>query len=274
MRLDLRGFEHPAFSVLEGVVRERLVRLGRFPEPGELRELALGIPTSAEPWFDFVLQDDARLDAAGGFDALIAESGLIPTRLGLHHDLLGALIWLHFPALKTAIHRAQMAGSRGPRGPRENAATHFDESGVLVVSSDASVFEALADLKWFELFWQRQAALLRTTRFIAFGHGLLDSLREPHPKLMGKALFVHVSSLPLELSASQLRVFIDEQVAQRLPEFLNEPARLHPLPVLGIPGWSEQQCDAFYRNEQYFRLARLRPRAVSDAAWLDLRADL
>ena len=274
MKLDPRWLEHPAFSVLESVVHERLARLEHFPEPSELRELALGIPSSAEPWFDFVPQDDVRLEAAGGFDALIAQNGLIPTRPGLHHDLLGALIWLHFPALKTAIHRAQVAGSAGPRGPRENAATHLDESGVLVVSSDASVFEALANLEWSELFWQRRAALLRTTRFIAFGHGLLDSLREPHPKLMGKALFVHVSPLPLELGASQLRVFVDEQVAQRLPQFLNEPARLHPLPVLGIPGWSAQQCEAFYRNEQYFRVARLRPRAVSDAACLDLRAAL
>jgi hypothetical protein len=277
MKLDWRWLEHPAFSVLESAVHERLAALGHFPEPGELRALALGIPTTAQPWFDFVPQDDARLEAAGGFDALIANSGLIPTRPGLHHDLLGALIWLHFPALKTAIHRAQMAGGAGPsgrRGPSENAATHLDESGVLVVSSDSSVFEALADLKWLEVFWQRRAALLRTTRFIAFGHGLLDSLREPHPRLMGKALFVHVPAAQLELGASQLRVFLDEQVGQRLTRFLSEPARLHPLPVLGIPGWSVQQCEAFYRNEQYFRVARLRPRAVSDAAWLDLRADL
>ncbi len=270
MRLALHGFEHPAFSVLESRVRERLAGLGHFPEPSELRELATGIPTAAEPWFDFVRQDDARLAAAGGFDALIAESARIPTRPELHHDLLGALIWLHFPALKTAIHRAQLAGGPGSRGPSENAATHLDESGVLVVSSDVSVFEALADLKWCEVFWQRRAALLRTTRFIAFGHGLLDSLREPHPRLMGKALFVHVAAAELELDASQLRVFLDQQVAPRLTRFLREPARLHPLPVLGIPGWSPQQSASFYRNEQYFRVARLRPRVASDTAWLDL----
>jgi Protein of unknown function (DUF3025) len=274
MKLDLRWLEHPAFSVIESVVRERLARLEHFPEPSELRGLAAGVSSALEPWFDFVPQDDARLEAVGGFDALIAESGLIPTRLELHHDLLGALIWLHFPALKTAIHRAQLAGSAAPRGPRENAATHFDESGVLVVSSDSSVFEALADLKWLEVFWQRRAALQRTTRFIAFGHGLLDSLREPHPKLMGKALFVHVPAAQLELSAAQLRVLLDQQLARRLARFLSEPARLHPLPVLGIPGWSAQQSEAFYRNEQYFRVARLRPRAVVAAAWLELSADL
>ena len=33
--------------------------------------------------------------------------------LGSFHDLLGALIWLHFPALKTSIHRAQLAVDPG-----------------------------------------------------------------------------------------------------------------------------------------------------------------
>jgi hypothetical protein len=274
MTFAVRWLEHPAFSVLESGVRARLAELGHFPEPHELRSLATGISSAIEPWFDFTPQDDTRLHAAGGFDALIAESALIPTRPKLHHDLLGALIWLHFPALKTAIHRAQLAGGSAPRGPSENAATHLDESGVLVVSSDCRVFEALADLKWLGVFWQERAALQRSTRFIAFGHGLLDSLREPHPKLMGKALFVHVAAEQLELSACQLRVFLDEQVARRLSSFLSEPARLHPLPVLGVPGWSGQQSEAFYRDEQYFRVARARPRAARDAAWLELSGDL
>jgi hypothetical protein len=273
MTFAVRWLEHPAFSVLESRVRDRLAALGHFPEPRELRGLAAGIASAIEPWFDFTPEDDARLEAAGGFDALIAESALIPTRPELHHDLLGALIWLHFPALKTAIHRAQLAGGAAPRGPRENAATHLDESGVLVVSSDCRVFEALAELKWPEVFWQRRAALQQTTRFIAFGHGLLDSMREPHSKLMGKALFVHVAAAALELSASQLRVFLDREIAQRLLPFLSEPARLHPLPVLGVPGWSAQECEAYYRDEQYFRVARARPRAVSEAAWLDLSGD-
>ena len=261
MTLAWRWLEHPAFSVLESTVRERLGALGHFPAPSELRGLAAGIASAIEPWFDFAPQDDARLAAAGGFDALIAESALIPTRPELHHDLLGALLWLHFPALKTALHRAQRDGGAGPRGPSENAATHLDESGVLVVSSDSSVFEALADLKWLEVFWLRRAALEQTTRFIAFGHGLLDGLREPHPKLMGKALFVRVAAAELALSASQLRVFLDRQVAQRLAPFLSEPARLSPLPVLGIPGWAADQHEAFYRDEQYFRVAPARPRA-------------
>jgi len=273
MKLALHWLEHPAFSMLETRVRERLAALEHFPQPSELHGLAAGISSAIAPWFDFTVQDDARLQAAGGFDALIAESALIPTRRELHHDLLGALIWLHFPALKTALHRAQLQGGAGRRGPSENAATHLDESGVLVVSSDPSVFEALAELRWLEVFWRRRDALEQSTRFIAFGHGLLDSLRKPHPKLMGKALFVRAAPAQLGLGASQLRVLLDRQIAARLKPFLSEPARLYPLPVLGVPGWSREQSESFYRDEQYFRVARARPRAVAETAWLELAND-
>jgi hypothetical protein len=262
--------EHPAFSVFEPVVRERLSALGHFPAPSELRALARGIPSSSEPWFDFAAQDDERLAAAGGFDALLACSARIPTRPEVHHDLLGALIWLHFPALKTALHRLQLAGGCGPRTPSQNAATHLDESGVLVASSDASLFEALANLKWLEVFWERRDELERSARFIAFGHGLLDSLRAPHPRLMAKALFVHAPSGLLAQDTSQLRVMLDRELSLCLPEFLSEPSRLQPLPVLGIPRWRAGQCAEFYGDERYFRVARARTRTSVSPTWLEL----
>jgi hypothetical protein len=265
--------EHPAFDVFEPVVRERLRALGHFPAPSELRALAHGIPSSSEPWFDFTAQDDTELAAAGGFDALLAHRARIPTRPELHHDLLGALIWLHFPALKTAIHRAQLAAgsARQARTASQNAATHFDESGVLVVSSDAGLFEALAKLSWFEVFWQKRAWLARSARFLAFGHGLLDSLRLGHPRLMGKALFVLVEPAVLEQDFSQLRVLLDRALGPRLPAFLQEPARLQPLPVLGIPGWRAQQNADFYRDERYFRVARVRSAPGVAPSWIELR---
>ncbi|HEX7451649.1 MAG TPA: hypothetical protein VF294_05165, partial [Polyangiaceae bacterium] len=67
MTLAWRWLEHPAFSVFESKVRERLALFGRLPKPSELRGLAAGISSAMEPWFDFAPQDDARLEAAGGF---------------------------------------------------------------------------------------------------------------------------------------------------------------------------------------------------------------
>ncbi len=251
--IPAHSFEHPAFFVLEPSVRKRLLSLDHFPAPHELHELADGLPSAIAPWFDFSPQDQAQLWAAGGFDRWLSRTSSVPTRVGSFHDLLGALIWLHFPALKTALHRAQLAGDELARGPSENAATHLDESGVLVLSTEPTIFESLAALKWCEVFWERRAELLRTTRFLAFGHGLLDALRDPHPRLMGKALFVRVAGDRFELAGSDFRVFLDGALAKILPRFLSEPARLHPLPVLGVPDWSANQSRAYYEDQQYFR---------------------
>ena len=262
MSVEWRFLEHPAFRVFDATVRERLVALDHFPHPGELARLAEGIPRAIAPWFEFAPQTRPSLQGLGGFDRVIAETSRIPTRPDSFHDLLGALVWLHYPALKTAIHCAQVGGNSRARRPSENAATHFDESGVLVLSCDTAIFELLAGFRWREAFWERRVELARTTRFIAFGHGLLDSLRDPHPRLMGKAFFVHVDAACLDLSTAELRVLIDRSLAPELAAFLSEPARLQPLPVLGIPGWSALQTPVFYDDARYFRTERqhARPR--------------
>jgi|SRR6188768_3036970 len=264
------SLSHAAFSFIDPSVRERLLRLECLPAPGELRALAEGLPSALRLWFDFAAQDQLQLAAAGGFDRWLSRTSCIPTRLGSFHDLFGALIWLHFPALKTAIHRLQLASEKNARGPRENAATHLDESGVLVLGTEPRIFESLAALEWGEVFWQRRAELERTTRFLVFGHGLLDSLRDPHPRLMGKALFARVSREQFGLGSCDFRVFLDGALAARLADFLSEPARLNPLPVLGVPGWSPNQSRAYYEDERYFRSARRRSRTPSAVHWLTL----
>jgi hypothetical protein len=269
-RLPLLDFQHPAYSVLEPSVRARLRALDHFPLPHELPELAQGVPRAIAPWFDFAPQVRAELLEAGGFDRLLQRTSAVPTRLGSFHDLFGALIWLHFPALKTAIHRAQLGQHLPARSPVENALTHLDESGVLLLSCDDAIFRALAALDWAEVFWNKRGELQQTTRFLVFGHGLLDALRDPHPRLMGKALFARVARERLSLSDADFRVFADAALARLLPGFLHEPARLMPLPVLGVPGWSANQTRSYYADERYFRTVRHRARAPSSARWLVL----
>ncbi len=258
-----------AFEVFEPVVRDRLATCARFPVPGELSALARGIPSALSAWFEFAVQERAELEAVGGYDRLIASTGRIPTRLGSHHDLLGALVWLHFPALKTALHRIQLA-AESVRGPRENAATHLDESGVLLLSSSLEVFESLAALRFRELLWEQRTALERSTRFLAFGHGLLDSLRAPHPRLMGKALLVRATPAQLALPASELRVLVDSTLAPELARFLDGPHCLQPLPVLGVPRWAPGQSREFYDDTAYFRSARQREGNARPPTWLTL----
>ncbi|HET7544240.1 MAG TPA: DUF3025 domain-containing protein [Polyangiaceae bacterium] len=275
-RVPRHGLEHPAFSLLEPSVRARLLALDHFPFPHELRELARGVPNAITPWFDFAEQDPAELQEAGGFDRLLQRTRAVPTRAGSFHDLFGALIWLHFPALKTVIHHLQLEGHSSARSPVQNALTHLDESGVLVLSSDEAIFRAITALEWADVFWHKRGELQQTTRFLVFGHGLLDALRDPHPRLMGKALFARVTGEHLALTDSEFRVFVDGALARLLPGFLSEPARLLPLPVLGVPGWSAQQTRSYYDDERYFRSVRQRvsaPSALSTPsapAWLVL----
>jgi hypothetical protein len=269
-RVDWSFLAQPAFEVFEPRVRERLARCEHFPLPAELAALTDGIPRSVAPCFEFAAQERGALEAAGGYDRLIADTARIPTRVGSHHDLLGALVWLHFPALKNALHRIQLAAESSQRGPRENAATHLDESGVLLLSSSVEVFEALAALRFRELLWEQREALARNTRFLAFGHGLLDSLRAPHPRLMAKALLVRVTPAALGLPASELRVFLDRALAAELVAFLAGPHCLQPLPVLGVPGWAPAQDREFYENKAYFRDARQREGRARPPTWLTL----
>jgi len=264
---DPSFLEHPGFQIFEPGVREHLARERRVPEPREFRSL---VPSAREPWFRFEPQDAAGVQRAGGFDRFIAEHSSIPTRTGSFHDLFGGLIWLHFPRLKTAIHRVQLTAAGAVRTAREHAATHFDESGVIVVSSEPRVFRGLAELDWPGVFWERRDELLTSTQFLAFGHGRLDALRTPHPKLMGMALFVHVRPALLKLVAPELRALLDEELAQELPIFLTEPGRLQPLPVLGVPGWAPAQSVEFYRNEGYFRRARQRLRVRPKSVFIEL----
>lgn len=263
---------HPAFAVFEEPVRARLAACNRFPEPHELAALARDIPSAIEPWFDFAAQDEEELATAGSYDRAIATSARIPTRVGSYHDLLGALTWLHFPATKTALHRIQLEAEPGVRTPRQNAATLCDESSVLVLGLDPKIFESISRLEWACLFWERRATLAESTRFLGFGHGLLDALRAPHPRLMGKALCVRLSSEQWSLEPSELRVQLDNALAGRLGAYLSEPSRLAPLPVLGIPGWAAGQSPRFYEDSSYFQTARKRSRPALAPAWLDLTA--
>ena len=56
------------------------------------------------------------------------------------------------------------------------------------------------------------------------------------------------------------------------PRFLSEPARLEPLPVLGVPDWSANQSRAYYEDERYFRTRQAAAtRAERARAWLRAR---
>lgn len=199
-----------------------------------------------------------------GYEERAWRCGEVATRANNRHDLFNALIWLAFPRSKAAMNRrhhgalvaARRAGSAA-RGALRDALTQFDECGVIVAGTAPELWRALRAHRWHEVFVEQRAELLRTTRFIVFGHASHDALDAPFVGLCGKALFVEVGSawldLPRALSLDQL----DAHLAALFDSGEFSPRDWQPLPLLGIPGaTSDNERPDYYADTRQFRPPR------------------
>ncbi len=182
--------------------------------------------------------------SARAYESLILQTGCIPTRADSWHDLMNALVWLRFPQLKAGLNAAHGAAMRyessAARGPRRDALTMLDESGVWVSSTDPMLLDLLQRQQWMALFWQQRARVLTAMRFVVIGHALLEKLLAPYPAMTGKCLFTAPGIAP-----------------EAALDGLTAPHSLCPLPLLGIPGWDAANAAAsFYDNVGIFRPAR------------------
>lgn len=193
------------------------------------------------------------------YEAAILAGGQVPSRERNWHDLLNALTWLAFPRAKAALNAVQCAElerSRGAaRGAVSDAATLFDESGLLLVAPDGALAELLSTRQWQEAFVARRG-LWADARVYAFGHAVLEKLLTPWPGITAKCLFLRqdaplaAGSPPAALDAALAECWRDGRVSR--------PAGLFPLPVLGIPGWWPANADpAFYQDVGVFRPLRI-----------------
>ncbi|AYH44064.1 DUF3025 domain-containing protein [Azoarcus sp. DN11] len=237
---------------------------------------APGLPAAAQ--LDALLRDVAPHAASGdgqpirfvlpptgplAYEDHIFATGEVPTRADDWHDFFNALAWCVWPRTKAAcniVHRrereARIAAGLPGRGLRRDALTQFDECGIVVVSSDPEIPALLAAHEWEEVLWARRARLLETTRFLVFGHGTWDQLREPFFGLCGKALNRVVDAGWLALPAAERQAEMDAWLAAQLLEadLLRPPRDLAPLPLLGIPGvTSENESVMYYRDTRQFR---------------------
>jgi hypothetical protein len=197
----------------------------------------------------FVAQTPELLADGLHYEQRIAERGEIATRAGSWHDLLNALIWLRYPALKLALNQRQMAeiARMGPkqRSREQYALTHFDEGGVIVLLRDPALLALWDAHDWYGLFWRhRQAWLDGTIQAELFGHALLEQALSPEQLLVGKAL-VFQSTDPLDMTIVRARCA--EMIAAG--QLLHDPLELRPLPLSGLPGWNAANADeAFHRS--------------------------
>jgi hypothetical protein len=253
-RADFAG--SPLFRGLESLAG-RFAGNDGFPDLTQLDALAtaFGIRNADGLPIRFVAQS-ARCSQRAYEDGIHA-SGQVPTRQDNWHDFFNALIWLAWPATKAALNACQHGGleqlADGRRGPVSDAATLFDESGLVLVAPDATLAELLRAKRWREAFWE-QRKLWTQARAYVIGHSLLEKAvaLAPTPGITGKCLFIATEAAALDPAR------LDQLVAEAWQQGrIHRPADLFPLPVFGIPGYHPGNDDpGFYADTQVFRPAR------------------
>jgi hypothetical protein len=215
------------------------------------------------------------------------------------HDLFNACCWYRFPQTKLRLNalQAEVIGRDGvsaTRGPLRDALTLFDEN-VLLLQVSSELWDALCAHDWPTLLVKHRSDWCATglmpdpdghsragtalqcasptestsnhfstltsiasessiIRPVVFGHALLEKLCQPY-----KAVTAHAFWVDPELPATEAAW--DAWLAQRLDASFMATKPFQPLPVLGIPGWCEDNADPlFYDDAQVFRPRPVRVR--------------
>ncbi|ERE02424.1 membrane protein [Pseudogulbenkiania ferrooxidans EGD-HP2] len=203
-----------------------------------------------------------ELEPDAYYEMHIGTTGEVPTRARNWHDWFNALAWLAWPRAKAALNRRHVraiARGEAKRVPLRDAATLFDECGVIVAVADPRLGQLLDDMRWRELFIESRDHWGRRIAAHTLGHALMETGLAPHLGWCGKALIVEVGEDFFGLDGDGQTALLDAELAARLDDdaFLTSPRALCPLPLLGIPGWwPDNEDPAFYDNADYFRPTR------------------
>ena len=195
------------------------------------------------------------------YECRIWETGQVATRVDHWHDFFNALVWLSFPKTKIAVsacHVQAMTPVGEARGTMRDALTHFDECGIVVLSSRPALLELLRRFAWKELFVTHRAEVQTHMRFVIFGHATYEQLLKPFRGLTAKAVLYEVSEDWLHYSPDALVGSVDTLLAADLGSGrYTRPRDFQPLPLLGIPGVTpDSEEPAYYDDTWQFRPGR------------------
>ena len=233
--------------------------LPQAPDASAVAELAMRLPIHMEngrPVRFVPPRPDGQI-----YECRIWESGEVETRPDNWHDFFNALVWLSFPKTKIAVSAAHVRAMQAPgeaRGVIRDALTHFDECGIVVLSSQPELLGLLRDFRWQELFVARRAEVIRSMRFVIFGHATYEQLLKPFRGLTAKAVLYDVSEAWLKMDGASQRAAVDALLAADLISGrYTRPRDFQPLPLLGIPGVTPDSEDpAYYDDTWQFRPGR------------------
>jgi hypothetical protein len=216
-----------------------------------------GIPVRFQPQDAHIFRPELY------YEERIAQHGIVSTRADNWHDFFNALIWMLYPQTKVTIstlHGADLQQYGKPRTPQRDALTLFDEHGVVVAATRRTLLQHALDFDWQRLFWQEHSAWGQDLACFMVGHALLEKMLTPYIGVTAHALLVEVADDFFTLSLAQQQAHLDRVMARVLREgYLLSPLYLNPLPILGVPGWWDNESAAFYQQTDYFR-AKIRQR--------------
>lgn len=193
----------------------------------------------------------SELPPGEAYERYIFNSCNCPTREGLH-DFFNGLCWMRFPQTKKRLNQLQAAeiaaaGIAPLRGPVRDALTVFDENAAFLLAPQP-LWDALIARDWPLLFVGLRP-LWAEAQLVLFGHALLEKLVYPR-----KTITAHVyRAQPAIDSIAEL----DAWVACDLNAAKLAGKPFTPLPVLGVPGWWQENQDfSFYDDGTVFRPRR------------------
>jgi hypothetical protein len=243
--------DHAAFAFIRAIVDaiDHRNPLASLNEAARLRSVDMA----------FVATPEQKLSAVDYERRIVNDRELIVN--DTWHDIFNACIWLTFPKTKRTISELHVEIGHGEnnRRPRQrDALTLFDEAGLILCAhgSLCDEFKQLNEThQWKTLFVERRREFIEHVTPYLFGHGTLEQLIEkPHRGLTAKALW-----LPLARDATIEA--IDEYLAAQVRGglLLTSNERRIPMPLLGVPGWFDENADpACYDDASVFRAARER----------------
>jgi hypothetical protein len=195
------------------------------------------------------------------YECRIWENGEVATRPDNWHDFFNALVWLTFTKTKLAVSACHVDAMTAPgeaRGRVRDALTHFDECGIVVLSSQPELLDLLRNFEWKKLFVERREEVKRSMHFVIFGHATYEQMLQPFRGLTAKAVLYEVSEDWLQMSDAAQVAAVDTLLAADLASGrYQRPRDFQPLPLLGIPGVTPDSEDpAYYDDTWQFRPGR------------------